>query len=65
MSITLADFDCSDIANYTKVIRIAKYNIRGDVCGHALSPPLSTINRGRNANRQERLVYMRLITLPR
>ena len=24
--------------------------MRGDVCGHALSPPLST--RGRNANRQ-------------
>ena len=28
-----------DIANYTKEIRIAKYSMRGDVCGHVLSPP--------------------------
>ena len=41
----------SDIANYTKEIRIAKYSMRGDVCGHVLSPPLSII-RGRDANRQ-------------
>ena len=39
----------SDIANYTKEIRIAKYSMRGDVCGHVLSPPLSI--RGRDANR--------------
>ena len=30
----------SDIANYKKEIHIAKYNRRGDVCGHAMSPPL-------------------------
>ena len=40
----------SDIANYKKEIRIAKYSMRGDVCGHVLSPPLSI--RGRDANRQ-------------
>ena len=40
----------SDIANYTKEIRIAKYSMRGDVCGHILSPPLSIS--GRDANRQ-------------
>ena len=34
-----------------------------DVLGHVLSPLLSI--RGRDANRQERLVYMRSITLPR
>ena len=40
----------SGIANYSKEIRIAKYSMRGDVCGHVLSPPLSI--RGRDANRQ-------------
>ena len=38
----------SDIVNYTNEIRIAKYSMRGDVCGHVLPPPLSI--RGRDAN---------------
>ena len=40
----------SDIANYTKEMRIAKYSMRGNVCGHVLSPPLSISVR--DANRQ-------------
>ena len=33
----------SDNANYTKEIRIAKYNTRGDVVMHCLLPPVYMI----------------------